>query len=281
MADEYPWLRQRKDSLRQADALRDTFIVTPSGERHHALYVRNPRAEGRTALLVHGYKDCSIRMLPIGSVYERLGYNLLLPDLHGHGLSDGADIQMGWKDRLDIIRWIGVAEKMFSRAEEPDKIVLHGVSMGAATVMCVAGERLPHSVGRIVEDCGYTSVWDEFSHQLHEQFGLPDFPVLYAADIVCRLRNGWGFREASPLNQLRKNSRPTLFIHGTSDDYVPSAMVLPLYNASMTYTNPKTNKRCFNGIWLTPGTIHARSYHDYPDEYAAKVADFVSPQNGQ
>ena len=34
--------------------------------------------------------------------------------------------------------------------------------MGGATVMMVSGGELPTNVKAIVEDCGYTSVWEMF-----------------------------------------------------------------------------------------------------------------------
>lgn len=263
MLTDNPTMRPWVDSLRHAGALRDTFITADGGERHHAIFVRNPRSAGRTAILVHGYKDSSVWMLPIARIYADMGYNILLPDLHAHGLSDGSDIQMGWKDREDVIRWISVAQTMSGAAADSRQIVLHGVSMGAATVMNVAGEELPPSVKCFVEDCGFTSVWDEFSHELANQFGLPEFPVLYAASALCKLRYGWTFSEASPVSQLARRSRPMLFIHGSSDDYVPSAMVFPLYNANPKDKGGGGNIPRFNGIWITPGTAHARSHRDY------------------
>ena len=260
MYAEYPYMRPWVDSLKSAKVLRDTFIIMPDGERHHAVYARN---------------DSHIGMLPIAKVYADMGCNILLPDLHAHGLSDGGDIQMGWKDREDVIRWIGVADSLFAGEYGRPRIVLHGVSMGAATVMNVAGESLPASVKGFVEDCGYTSVWDEFSHQLGEQFGLPPFPVLYAASALCKLRYGWTFGEASPVSQLAKRDVPMLYIHGSSDDYVPSPMVFPLYNANPRYLPEGGVYRPYNDIWITAGSAHARSFHDYSDEYAGRVGRFV------
>ena len=275
MFGEYPYMRHWVDSMRHAKALRDTFVVMPDGCRHHAVYARGRNAAGRTALLVHGYKDSHVGMLPIAKIYADMGYNIMLPDLHAHGLSGGADIRMGWKDRMDVMRWIGVADSLFADSTGRPRIVLHGVSMGAATVMNVSGESLPPSVKCFVEDCGYTSVWDEFSHQLADQFGLPDFPVLYAASLLCKLRYGWTFGEASPVSQLAKNETPMLYIHGSSDDYVPSPMVFPLYNANPVHLSSGGVYRHFNPIWITPGCAHAKSFHDYPKEYAERVSAFV------
>lgn len=275
MLAEYPYMRHWVDSMRGVKALRDTFVAMPDGCRHHAAYARGDSAAGRTAILVHGYKDSYIGMLPIAKIYADMGYNILLPDLHAHGLSEGGDIRMGWKDREDVIRWIGVADSLFADPAGKPRIVLHGVSMGAATVMNVSGERLPPSVKCFVEDCGYTNVWDEFSRQLSDQFGLPDFPVLYAATVLCKLRYGWTFGEASPVDQLARNESPMLYIHGSSDGYVPSSMVFPLYNANPVHVTPDGVTRHFNGIWITPGCAHAQSFHDYPHEYAKRVRAFV------
>ena len=258
-----PWI----DSLRNRKLLRDTFVTMPSGERHHAILLRNDSAHGRTAVIVHGYKDCSIKFLYLGRMYHRdLGFNILLPDLHGHGLSEGDNIQMGWKDRLDIKRWTEIAAGTFADSTHGTSVVVHGVSMGAATTMCLSGEALPDYVRCFVEDCGYTSVWDEFSGQLSEQFGLPEFPLLYSTSILCRLVNGWSFGEASPLRQVAKCNRPMLFIHGDADTFVPFSMMQRLYDA----------KRGEKEMWIAKGTHHAASYLDYPHEYTEKVRDFLN-----
>ena len=102
------------DSLRSSGALRDTVIVGDGGERLHAVYAAAPEPTDRTAVIVHGYTDNAVRMLMIGYLYNHdLGYNILLPDLHYHGESEGRAIRMGWKDRLDVLRWMDVANGLF------------------------------------------------------------------------------------------------------------------------------------------------------------------------
>ena len=76
--------------------------------------------------------------------------------------------------------------------------------MGGATVMMAAGEDLPDNVKCIVEDCGYSSVWDEFRLQLKNVFGLPTFPLLNAASLMSKTRAGYSFKEASSVKQLQK-----------------------------------------------------------------------------
>ena len=136
------------------------------------------RPSRRTAVIVHGYTDNAIRIFQIGYLYNHsLDYNVLIPDLRYSGLSEGEDFQMGWLDRKDVIQWIDTAPALFGDSLQ---MVVHGISMGAATTMMVSGEKLPAYVDCFVEDCGYTSVWDQFKKELKEQFHLPAFPLLYS-----------------------------------------------------------------------------------------------------
>lgn len=260
---DYPELRPWVDSLRTARALQDTLIRSERGERLHALYVRAAQPTGKTAVIVHGYTDNAVRMLPIGYLYSRqLGCNILLPDLHAHGESEGEAVRMGWLDRLDVLRWMDTANELFG---DSTRMVVHGISMGAATMMMVSGETLPAYVKCFVEDCGYTSVWDEFSGELKNQFGLPTFPLLDVTSWLCGLRYNWTFREASALEQVKKCTLPMFFIHGDKDDFVPTWMVHPLYEAKPA---PKE-------LWLVPGAAHAVSYKENKVEYTRRVRDFT------
>lgn len=264
MVSEYPFLGAWLDSLETAGALRDTTIVGRDGERLHAIYAAAPHPTDRTAVIVHGYTDNAVRMLMIGYMYNRdLGYNILLPDLYFHGQSGGSAIRMGWKDRFDVMQWMEVANGIFGGHTQ---MVVHGISMGAATTMMVSGEPQRPYVKCFVEDCGYTSVRDQFAKELREQFGLPAFPLLPLASEFCEWRYGWNFREASALEQVRKSTLPMLFIHGDADDFVPTEMVYPLYEAKQ-----QGDKE----LWVVPGAAHARSYHDNREEYTRRVKEFV------
>lgn len=262
--DHDPSLKLWVDSLRQESALRDTFIVADDGSKLHALYVRSATDSPNTALIIHGYTDNSIRMLMIGHLYNKeMNYNILLPDLRAHGKSDGEYIQMGWKDRLDILKWIDVSKGIYG---DTTNMVIHGISMGAATTMMTSGEDLPENIKCFVEDCGYTSVWDEFKHKLKDEYGLPAFPILPVTSLYTQMKVDWNFKEASSLEQIKKSKLPMFFIHGDKDTYVPTWMVNKLYEA----------KPGEKELWIVPGVEHANAYWDYTDEYVAKTNQFVS-----
>lgn len=260
---EHPYMKQWVDSLNNISALKDTFIAAEDGTRLHAYYIAAAHPTEKTAVIVHGYTDNAIRIFMIGHLYNHeMNYNVLLPDLRTHGKSDGKSIQMGWKDRLDVIRWINVAEGIYG---DSARIVIHGISMGAATTMMVSGEKLNKNVKCFVEDCGYTSVWDEFSQELKVRFNIPAFPLMYTTSWLCNLKYGWNFQEASALHQVEKCKLPMFFIHGDADTYVPTRMVFPLYEA-------KSGEK---ELWIVPGAKHAMSYWDKTNEYVKRVSRFV------
>lgn len=259
-----PGLMQWYDSLSCCGVFRDTVIKAPDGVALHAVYAAAPASCG-TAVLVHGYKDSHISMMQVARIYrDSLNFNVLAMDNRFHGLSGGDHIQMGWKDRLDVKLWLPVSYGIFGN----DFTVVHGISMGGATTMMLSGEKdLPPYVRAFVDDCGYSSVWDEFKFVLKDEYGLPAFPVLHFADLICKLRYGWGFREASSVRQLENSTSPVFFIHGHEDDFVPTDNVFRCYGAKV---------EGFKDMWLTPSTIHARSSTEYPAQYAERLKEFFS-----
>ena len=263
MFQNYPELETWRDSLVQAGALKDTFIYTPDEARLHGYFVAASQPTSKTAVIVHGYTDNAIRMMMIGYLYNKdLGYNILLPDLRYSGLSDGEAFQMGWLDRKDVMQWMDVANEIFG---DSTQMVVHGISMGGATTMMVSGEPQPEYVKCFVDDCGYTSVWDQFGKELKEQFGLPKFPLMHTASWLCDWKYGWNFAEASSLEQVKKCQLPMLFIHGDKDDYVSTWMVYDLYDAK---PQPKE-------LWIVPNADHATSYKLNKEAYTEKVKQFT------
>lgn len=179
-------------------------------------------------IILHGYGASGRLMYYVARRFYKKGYNVLLPDLRGHGISGGNYVGMGWHDRLDIIKWIKEIVKIDKKA----KIVLYGVSMGASTMLMASGEKLPKNVKCIISDCAFTSAYEVLKHQLKKSKKVPVFPFLYIMNILCKIKNGYSLKQASTIKQIKKNKLPIFFIHGAIDDFVPTYMVFDLYKVA-------------------------------------------------
>ena len=239
----------------------DSYITSSDNLKLHAYEVKNENKTDKWAIVVHGYTSEGKLLSSKAKHLYNMGYNVLVPDLRSHGTSEGNYIGMGWHDRLDIIDWINYIVKNNPNSE----IALHGTSMGSATVLMVSGEKLPSNVKAIVADCGYTSVYDEFSYQLKQLFNLPAFPIMNFSDVVTHIRAGYCLNDASAINQVKKSTTPILYIHGDKDDFVPYYMMDELYNA----TNSEKEKLTIEG------GEHANSDLVNPKLYWSTVNSFL------
>ena len=211
-------------------------------------------------IMVHGYRGDGASIISPIKQMKKAGYNLLIPDLRGHGFSEGDYIGMGWDDREDIIQWID-----YLLSKDPHaSIILYGVSMGGATVMDVAGEKLPHQVKAIIEDCGYTSVWDIFKAHI-DMNNIESEVALHMASLVTKIRAGYYLEDVRPIEQVKKSQTPMLFIHGAEDNFVPFSMVNELYNAA---TCPKEKL-------VIQGAGHANSCSVNSELYYQTIFRFI------
>jgi pimeloyl-ACP methyl ester carboxylesterase len=204
-------------------------MSSPRGERIHADVFLQEKPSGIWVICMHGFSSCPRDLGPAVKQFRQWGWNALVPPLCGHGDSECKSVSMGWLDRIDIAAWAAYLVREYGSP----RIILYGGSMGGAAVMMTLGEPLPGNVVCAVEDCGYSSLWDEYAHQAREFLHLGPIvrPALSALDIVTRLRSGFSVREASCVEQLKKSKTPTLFIHGDADNIVPFWMLQKVYDA--------------------------------------------------
>lgn len=221
-----------------------------------------PNDGHRWVIAIHGYRGSHLDATALAQHYHDAGYQILTPDLRACGDSEGDYVGMGWLDRKDILNWIDWVLTQDPEAE----IVIHGISMGAATTMMTSGEDTPDAVKVFVEDCGYTSVWDVFSSELQLRFGLPEFPLLYTAQAMSSLKAGYSFQEASAIQQVARCEKPMLFIHGTLDDFIPFEMLDELYNAK-----PGDNKQEL----VAEGAGHGEAMYALGETYWDTVFSFT------
>ena len=227
-----------------------------------------PGREGchRWALCMHGYHDTYESMGAIARHYNDMGWHVLLPDQRGHGQSEGDYVGWGYDERLDIVGWVNWIVR-----KDPDaEILLHGVSMGAASVLMATGGAMPHQVKAAVSDCSYTSIEAEMRYLLSQWEDRPSIPlpvgVLFAALRQTTLRRtGYDLRDAAPIQAVVRSKTPTLFIHGVEDDFVPASMMGKLYQTA----------RCRKSFLWMPGAGHAAAVGTDWEMYWTAVSTFL------
>lgn len=248
----------------------DISRVTNDGLTLRAWYVPAEKPCKRFVICVHGYNcngpDEFSHMLKF--YHNTLGYHYFLPDLRGHGRSDGNRIGFGALDSDDILQWVNY---LVNRFGDDIEVILHGISMGAATVMLANTKNPPPQVKLVIEDCGFTSAYDEMVNTVRDKTGMILSFLVALANPWCRFLAGYDLKkDASPLGHMKNAACPVLFIHGGGDTFVPTAMVYPLYDACPT---PKD-------ILIVDGAVHAYSYYDGKEAYEQKVTEFIRTHLG-
>ena len=254
---------ESSDNWIKANEHEDVFIDSNDGLKLHGYFFRAVTPSEKTVIVAHGYNSKGLHMHGFAKLYyEKWGYNVLVPDARAHAESEGKYIGFGWLDRKDYLKWINKAIELTG---DKSSIVLHGISMGGATVLMTSGEILPEQVKAVVSDCAFTSVYDELSWQLNRIYHLPAFPLLDSTSLLSSIIAGYSFKEASALEQVKKTKLPILFIHGGGDTFVPHEMAQMLYAAAA----------CEKELLIIPGAGHGLASAVDSRKFEACVADFL------
>ncbi|WP_424685885.1 alpha/beta hydrolase [Enterococcus sp.] len=180
-------------------------------------------------IALHGYRSTGFQdMADVAQHYYEEGYNVLVPDLRGHGRSQGEIIGMGWLDRLDLVQWI----EQICQREPQAQIILHGCSIGGAAALMASGEKLPDNVKLIISDSAYTSVYSEFKWLLRKYTKYPVNRFMVLANRYARRKIGYSLIQASVTRQLGSNHLPILLLHGKEDRFIAAKEMETLLRAT-------------------------------------------------
>lgn len=262
---QYAPMMEKRKAFMMAQAHEDVYQTSFDGLRLHATYfpaLEEYANKRKVAICFHGYTSQGMSdYIGLSDYYLKRGYAMLLPDARAHGESEGEYIGFGCLDRKDALVWINW---VIQELGEDVGIVLHGTSMGGATVLMASGLELPGQVKGIVSDCAFTSPKEVFTHVLHSMYHLPAFPAISGADILNRRLAGYGMDECNAKREVAKAKVPILFIHGTKDTFVPYHMCREIYDCC---ASPKK-------ILEVEGAAHAESYYKDTESYERALDEF-------
>ncbi len=251
------------ESYEWFDALDLPEVSASSGDgRMFANVLHQDEKSHKWAVLVHGFTGEPRGEAPFALHFYENGYNLLFPHLRGHCSDPHKHTSMGYFEKDMVISWIN-----YIINEDPDaEIVLHGTSMGASSVLLATGEDLPENVKCAIEDAGFSSCRDEFSHEAKEALHVTPYPFLYCLNVLTKAKDKFDINDIDVEEAVKKSKTPTLFIHGTGDNLVPYVMMEKLYLACSA---PKDK-------FAVKDAPHVSSVAYDKDGYFKKVDEFIA-----
>ena len=211
-----PWaalLNRSRDALRSR-GLREVSIRSADGLRLVGDYC--DAGSDRTAVLLHGYRsDPMLNLAVQAASFVRRGWNVLIPDQRAHGRSEGSRTGLGLLEQNDLLDWT-----RWLTAETPARrLVVYGVSMGAAAAAYAADRLDPEAVEALVLDCGFASPYAQIRGDCVKRH-LPATLMMPLIRLLARSEIGVDLRR-SVRDSLGRTAIPAFFLHGTADETVP------------------------------------------------------------
>ncbi len=241
------------------------FITSDRGEKLTGILFRPEKESNIYLFCAHGYRSCGKKEFNgVIRFYLERGYNVFLPDHVAAGESEGTHCTFGFYETVDCMKWLHYINETFGK---DIKIILHGVSMGSATVMLMNGrDDLPENVRGVVADCGFSTATGVFDFKL-SKFGIKkNEKLISAVNYVNKKNNGFDFEEIRPIDSVKKAKTPMFFIHGADDALVPCYMVNELYEAC---SHEKKE------ILIVEGADHAQSCMKGGETYQTMLGNFI------
>ena len=255
------FIQERKEYM-LAQPHEDKWIQSEDGLRLHATWFPNNDCK-KIVICFHGYTSQGMSdYIGLSGYYLKHGYSMLLVDERAHGQSEGTYIGFGCLDRKDAMKWI---KYIIESCGEDVQILLHGTSMGGATVLMTSGLELPPQVKGIISDCAFTSPKEVFTHVLKHMIHLPAFPIMQISNVLNQKLAGYGLDDCNAAREVKNAKVPILFIHGSADTFVPCSMCDEIYN---NCASPKQR-------FVVEGAAHAESYYKDTQGYDEVLDVFI------
>lgn len=195
--------------------------------------------------------------------YIEKGFNFLAVDHVAAGESTGKFIGFDYFEHRDCLDWITYLTARFG---DDIKIIIHGVSMGGATV-CQMADKVPKQVKLAVADCPYTSALEEYEFVLRKAGIKKSAPaILNGFNGLNKIFAGFDFKETDVRNAVAHSKIPMLFVDGSADTLIPLEMTKELYSLCAAEKD----------ILIVDGAEHAQSIAKDEVGYHKKLDEFIS-----
>lgn len=257
-----PAIRAGRAWLERQEIQKHT-MVNRRGQKLTGYYIPPKGGSNVVVYFCHGFKGNGMQDICLfGERYtEQFGYGIFSVDHTGSGESEGQYAGFCYLEALDGVEWL----RYLNTVMPGKQFILHGGSMGGATVLRMTGETdLPRNVKFVVGDCGFTSAMDEFAYELKKNHA-PVRPMIDLFNHINIKKAGYDLREASAIDAVRRSHTPTLIIHGEKDHFVPAYMAQQLYDACAAEKE----------LVIVKDATHELSAVYDPELYFGKIQEFA------
>jgi dipeptidyl aminopeptidase/acylaminoacyl peptidase len=212
------WYAQYTTMLKPTDiglSYEDVVVTTDDNVRITAWFIPSSNPRG-TIIYLHGIADSKISGIGIARLFVSRGYNVLLPDLRKHGMSEGKFCTHGYYEKYDVRKAV---DYLISRKDIlTGKIGLMGTSMGAAIALQAAA--IDDRIACVVAEASYTHLRTIALDYQHRIIGMRlkwlNNIVLGRAEKIANFR----VDDVSPANAIAQLRIPVLLVHGKLDPLI-------------------------------------------------------------
>ncbi|ASS37971.1 alpha/beta hydrolase [Mogibacterium pumilum] len=268
------YLLQYEEALK-SEALKDPVVVHIKSRDglvlKGRLYKKQKNKPKAVVIAVHGFHSSGLRdMGRFADMYLRNGFDYIIISQRSHFDSEGVYLTFGAKESRDILDWAKIVRKIYV----PDiPIILHGVSMGAATVLIAAGiyenlkdENSKPNLVCCIADSPYDDIISQIAYLLGKRNSIYKSAAIGLFKANMHLKAKAKASDASPIASMADIKLPVMFVHGKYDRYVLPDNSIRLYEACNSDIKE---------LLLVEGAGHVCSYVVQPDKYEKAFVSFV------
>ena len=215
----------------------------------------------KTIIFMHGHTFSKYGSYKYAKMFLKRGFNVLMPDQRYHGLSEGRNCTLGYKESKDLHHWI---DFLYKKIPNNETLGIHGESMGAATVL-LGGHH--DKVDFVISDCSFCTLKRMTTDALSERH-FPKF-LVYTAHLVSVLVYQAPLLRVNPMKNVKNIKAPILFIHGHEDKYI---------KLDHLYKNMKYAKK-IDSKYICQKADHAQSFEHDKAAYELQVDKFLNAHN--
>lgn len=238
----------------------EMYINSVDSVQLHSYVVRNI-GSFNWIICVHGYSGNATNLLPQIKHFSECGYNVLAIDLRAHGKSQGKYFGLSYLDAKDIKLWIEWILETTPNAS----IALFGLSLGGASVLMTASNKLDERVKCVISDSAPTDFSTQFKHVWSWFVKIPSKIILPAINMWMKIFAKYSLHDASPINNIKNIKIPCLIIHGKQDHFVQETMAHEIFEEI----------KGFKELLIVPNADHTQSSKVDPTAYWKKVDSFL------